>query len=73
MPLRHDPGEAQVDYGHALVKFQGKLTKAALFVMALPYSDALFVRAYGRRDRGKPIPTLFHVQAEDKRSVFAHK
>ena len=48
MPLRHDPGEAQVDYGHALVKFQGKLTKAALFVMALPYSDALFVRAYPR-------------------------
>ncbi len=48
MPLRHDPGEAQVDYGYALVKFRGKLTKAALFVMALPYSDALFVRVYPR-------------------------
>jgi len=48
MPLRHDPGEAQVDYGHALIKIQGKLTKAALFVMALPHSDALFVMAYPR-------------------------
>ena len=48
VPLRHDPGEAQVDFGHALVKFQGELTKVAFFVMALPYSDAIFVRAYPR-------------------------
>lgn len=48
MPLRHAPGEAQMDFGHALVKVRGELTKAAFFVMALPHSDALFVRAYPR-------------------------
>ena len=48
MPLRHAPGEAQVDFGFALVKFQGELTKVAFFVMALPYSDALYIRAYPR-------------------------
>lgn len=48
VPLRHDPGEAQVDFGHALVKFQGELIKVAFFVMALPHSDAIFVRAYPR-------------------------
>jgi hypothetical protein len=41
---RDEPGEAQVDFGHALVKFQGTLTKAASFVMALPHSDAFYVR-----------------------------
>lgn len=48
MPLRHVPGEAQVDFGHALIKHQGELTKVAFFVMALPHSDALFVVAYPR-------------------------
>lgn len=48
MPLRHEPGEAQVDFGHALVKFQGELIKVAFFVMALPHSDAVFVTAYPR-------------------------
>jgi transposase len=48
IPLRHEPGEAQMDFGHALVKFQGELIKVAFFVMALPYSDALYVRAYPR-------------------------
>jgi transposase len=48
VPLRHEPGEAQVDFGHALVKFQGELIKAAFFVMVLPYSDAVYVRAYPR-------------------------
>jgi len=47
-PLRHDPGEAQVDFGDALVKVQGQLTKVVFFVLALPYSDALFVAAYPR-------------------------
>lgn len=47
-PLRHDPGEGQVDFGHALIKLQGELTKVAFFVLALPYSDALFVAAYPR-------------------------
>lgn len=48
MPLRHEPGEAQVDFGHALVKLKGVLTKVAFFIMALPYSDAFFVVAYPR-------------------------
>lgn len=48
MPLVHRPGEAQVDFGHALVKLQGKLTKVAFFVMVLPHSDAFFVQAFAR-------------------------
>lgn len=48
MPLTHLPGEAQVDFGHALVKMDGVLRKICFFVMALPYSDAFFVRAYER-------------------------
>ena len=48
VPLRHAPGEAQVDFGHAAVKFQDELTKVAFFVMALPHSDAFFVVAYPR-------------------------
>ena len=47
-PLRHKPGEAQVDFGHALIKLRGELTKVAFFVLALPYSDAFFVAAYPR-------------------------
>lgn len=48
VPLVHRPGEAQVDFGFALVKVAGVLRKAAFFVMALPHSDALFVAAYPR-------------------------
>ncbi len=48
MPLKHPPGEAQVDFGHALVKMAGVLRKIRFFVMALPYSDVVFVKAYDR-------------------------
>lgn len=48
MPLVHRPGEAQVDFGFALVKIRGVLKKVAFFVMALPYSDAFFVQAFER-------------------------
>jgi len=48
MPLIHRPGEAQVDFGFALVKMSGTLRKVALFVMSLPYSDALFLMAFER-------------------------
>jgi transposase len=48
LPLQHPPGEAQVDFGHALVKRGGVLRKVCFFVMTLPYSDAFFVRAYER-------------------------
>ena len=48
VPLVHRPGEAQMDFGHALVKRNGVLRKVAFFVMALPYSDAVFVQAFER-------------------------
>ena len=48
VPLVHPPGEAQMDFGHALVKVNGVLRKVAFFVMALPYSDAVFVQAFER-------------------------
>ena len=48
MPLVHRPGEAQVDFGYALAKVEGRLKKVAFFVMALPYSDAFFVMAFER-------------------------
>ena len=48
MPLVHRPGEAQVDYGHALVRMAGVLRKMVFLVMALPHSDAFFVMAFER-------------------------
>jgi len=48
VPLLHRPGEAQVDFGHALANVNGRLRKVAFFVMTLPYSDATFVMAFER-------------------------
>jgi transposase len=48
VPLSHPPGEAQVDFGEATIFLHGQAVKAALFVMSLPYSDAVFIRAYPR-------------------------
>jgi transposase len=48
VPLLHRPGEAQVDFGQALVKMNGALRKVSFFVMALPHSDAAFVMAFER-------------------------
>ena len=48
VPLMHRPGEAQVDFGQALVKLGERLRKVAFFVMSLPYSDAAFVMAFER-------------------------
>ena len=61
MPLKHSPGEAQVDFGYALAKIGGVLRKIHFFVMALPYSDGFFVKAYDR----ECTETLWdgHVQA----------
>ncbi|HIG31156.1 MAG TPA: hypothetical protein EYQ50_26480 [Verrucomicrobiales bacterium] len=36
MPLKHLPGEAQVDFGFALVNISNRLEKVPFFVMALP-------------------------------------
>jgi transposase len=46
VPLRHEPGTAQVDVGPALVKHGGSLRKVYFFALALPYSDALFAQAF---------------------------
>ncbi|MCZ6755930.1 MAG: IS21 family transposase [Gemmatimonadetes bacterium] len=48
VPLKHPPGEAQVDFGTAEVILDGVPIKAALFVMTLPYSDAIFCCLYPR-------------------------
>ena len=46
MPLAHDPGHAQVDFGEALVAIAGVERKTHFFAMDLPHSDACFVKAY---------------------------
>ena len=46
VPLRHDPGHAQVDFGEALAEIAGVECKIHFFAMDLPHSDACFVRAY---------------------------
>jgi len=48
VPLSHRPGEAQVDFGHALVNVNGVLKKCPFFVMSLPYSDAFYVQVFER-------------------------
>ena len=48
VPLVHRPGEAQMDFGQALVKMAGVLRKVMFFAMALPYSDGMFIVAYPR-------------------------
>ena len=46
MPLRHDPGHAQVDFGEALAVIGGVERKIHFFAMDLPHSDAGFVQVY---------------------------
>jgi transposase len=48
VPLSQPPGEAQFDFGEALVVVAGVRMKAALAVMSLPYSDAFHVTAFPR-------------------------
>lgn len=48
MPLSQRPGEAQVDFGHALANFNGTLKKVVFFVMSMVHSDAMFVMAFPR-------------------------
>jgi transposase len=48
VPLAHRPGEAQVDFGQAEITLDGQTTTVALFVMTLPYSDAIFLCAFPR-------------------------
>ena len=46
VPLVHAPGEAQGDFGEALVVVAGVKRKAHYFVMDLPQSDDCFVAAF---------------------------
>ena len=46
VPLTHAPGEAQADFGEALVVLAGAEQKVHYFVMDLPHSDDSFVAAY---------------------------
>lgn len=46
VPLIHRQGEAQVDFGHALVNVNGSLKKCPFFVMGRPYSDAFYVQVF---------------------------
>ncbi len=46
VPLTHAPGEAQADFGEALVIVGGEERKAHYFAIDLPHSDDCFVRAF---------------------------
>ncbi len=46
VPLSHPPGHAQVDFGEALGEIGGVRCKLHYFAMALPHSDAFFIKAY---------------------------
>ena len=46
VPLSHPPGQAQCDFGEALVVIAGVERKAHCFVIDLPHSDGCFVKAY---------------------------
>lgn len=48
MPLTHRPGEAQADFGEAVLVYRGQERKVAMFVMSLPFSDALFCQIFPR-------------------------
>jgi transposase len=45
-PLKQEAGTSQIDFGQATVIIAGVKQKAHIFCMALPYSDAMFLKAY---------------------------
>jgi transposase len=48
LPLKHDPGEAQVDFGYCYVNLAGQRQQVAMFVLSLPYSDAVYCQVFPR-------------------------
>ena len=48
VPLWHAPGHAQADFGESWAFIDGVKLKVHYFVLALPQSDACFVKAYPR-------------------------
>lgn len=51
IPLDHDPGEAQVDWGEAQIYLDGLLTKVYLLCLRLCYSQRFFVMAFPRESQ----------------------
>ena len=52
VPLAHPPGDAQADFGEALVVIAGVECKAHYLVVDLPHSDDGFVQAFPAGDDG---------------------
>ena len=48
VPLSHDAGHAQADFGEAVAVIGGIEQKVHFLVVDLPHSDAIFVKAYPR-------------------------
>ena len=46
VPLAHPPGHAQADFGEAWAIINGVRRKVHFLVVAIPHSDAIFVKAY---------------------------
>ena len=46
VPLAHPPGHAQCDFGQAWAIIGGERRRVHYFVMSLPHSDGIFVKAY---------------------------
>ena len=46
VPLAHPPGDAQADFGEALVVIAGVQRKAHFLAVDLPHSDDAFVKAF---------------------------
>ena len=46
VPLSHPPGHAQCDFGQAWATIGGEKRRIHYFVMSLPHSDGIFVKAY---------------------------
>lgn len=46
VPLHHEPGHAQVDFGEAIGVIGGVERKLHIFFLSLPHSDAFFIKVY---------------------------
>jgi transposase len=46
VPLVHRPGEAQMDFGHAVIKVRGVLKTVVFAVYTLPYSGAQLIQVF---------------------------
>jgi transposase len=55
VPLRHDPGHAQVDFGEVLAEIAGVERKTHFFAVDLPHSDACFVQPIRRRPAKRSV------------------